>query len=163
MRTILIVGGKLVKLMTVGLGFSLVIAGCKLDDKKDQSSTEGVVMRSVEMSCSVTDAVGCSSSNDGGTVRVNVVDDCASFQPGDVVYASAEGILDCDLIGCNLASTLTSADFSPSAVAAGTYDLYAFIDEDNDDLPDTLTEPIGCLPDVELNGSTSDVTITIWD
>lgn len=142
---------------------TLFISGCELIEAIDQNSEGGVGLRSVDIQCLVTDTIGCSSSNNGVSVRVGIVDNCDTFTSYSTIYSVAEGIADCDVIGCDLRTVISSNDFTPSSIAAGTYDLYAFIDEDNDDRPDTLTEPIGCLKDVVFNGTTSTVNITTWD
>lgn len=153
---------KAAKILAV---FSLLfsMSACDLVQEDDASSEGEVSIKSVDINCLITDAVGCSSSNNGATLRVGLVNDCDTFSSSSTVFAVAEATLDCDSVGCDLSTVITSANFSPTTVEAGTYDLYAFIDEDDDDLPDTLTEPIGCLEDVAIDGSTTSVTITDWE
>ncbi len=141
--------------------FTIALTACELQGDGDESST--VPLRTVEISCLVLDLPGCSlglSNNE--TLRVGIIDDCDTFNSSSEVYAVAEGTLNCDTFGCDVSAPLQTDDFSPSAITPGTYDLYAFFDYDNDNEPDTSTEPIGCLENVEYSGSTSTVTISDW-
>lgn len=150
--------------LTGALALALSITACDLEDVADDEASEnGVTMRAVDIDCTVVDAVGCSSGNDGGSLVVGVVEDCDTFSSSSQVLAVANGTLDCDSLGCELSAVIQPSDFTPSAITAGTYDLYAFIDEDEDSEPDTLTEPVGCYQDVEIDGSSTQITVTDWE
>ncbi|MAE73671.1 MAG: hypothetical protein CL675_06220 [Bdellovibrionaceae bacterium] len=91
-----------------------------------------------------------------------MVEDCDTAENSRDYLAVAEGTMTCSS-GCELSSVVESSAFSPNVIASGIYDIYAYVDLDDDDTPDSSIEPIGCYRNVSFDGSSTTVTVQDWD
>ncbi|SMF43531.1 hypothetical protein [Pseudobacteriovorax antillogorgiicola] len=132
------------KLLFPYLAFFILSSGCGDDSSDSSSADSGYTLPNISFECTVDDNSDCTSSMSGATVYAAFFSgDCEDFGSSTTVLSRGSATASCDDGGCRNADvdeTITS--WSVASLSAGTYSVYAFYDEDDNEVPNG--EPAMC-------------------